>query len=51
MNRYRLPGTVYVFAAPPMSMLAFIHESSRNESEYVIHPRWLSDEVIAVLSD
>ena len=51
MTSYRVPGTVYVFAAPPMSLLAFIHESERAESEYVIHPRWLSDEVITVLSD
>lgn len=41
MYAYPIPGQVYVFTAPPVSLLAFIHESGRRESEYVIEPHWL----------
>ena len=38
---------MYVFTAPPMSLLAFIHhEVGRGEAEYVIDPTYLSDEVV-----
>ena len=40
-------GNMYVFTAPPMSLLAFIHhEVGRGEAEYVIDPTYLSDEVV-----
>jgi hypothetical protein len=40
------PGHVYVFDAPPPSLLAFIHESHRRETEYVIDPQYLSDDTV-----
>lgn len=39
-------GQVYVFDAPPVSLLAFIHESNRGEAEYVIDPQYLSDTTV-----
>jgi hypothetical protein len=36
-------GLIYVFNAPPESLLAFIHDSSRGEAEYVINPESMND--------
>jgi hypothetical protein len=36
-------GLIYVFNAPPEALLAYIHESSRGEAEYVINPEYLND--------
>lgn len=48
---YPIPGDVYVFTAAPVSLLAFIHESDRKESEYVIEPDCLNDDDVKVLSN
>jgi hypothetical protein len=39
--RGRPLGHVYAFEAPPEAMLAFIHETGREESEYVIDSAFL----------
>ncbi len=41
------PGLVYVTTADPKSLLAFIGDGHRRESEYVVDPTYLNDDVIA----
>jgi hypothetical protein len=46
-DRFSGFGNMYVFTAPPMSLLAFIHhEVGRGEEEYVIDSSYLSDETV-----
>jgi hypothetical protein len=41
-------GQVYVFHAPPLSLLAFIDASNRHEREYVVDPSpdYLNDNTV-----
>jgi hypothetical protein len=39
--RGRAVGHVYAFDAPPEAVLAFIHQTGREESEYVVDPAFL----------
>ncbi len=43
--RRRPVGHVYAFDAPPIALLAYIHETGRQESEYVIDRAFLDDAV------
>jgi hypothetical protein len=43
--RGRPVGQVYAFDAPPEALLAYIHETGRQESEYVIDNAFLEDAV------
>jgi hypothetical protein len=43
--RGRAVGHVYAFDAPPDALLAYIHETGRQESEYVIDNAFLKDAV------
>jgi hypothetical protein len=43
--RGRAVGHVYAFDAAPKALLAYIHETGREESEYVIDPAFLKDAV------
>jgi hypothetical protein len=43
--RGRAVGHVYAFDAPPDALLAYIHETGRQESEYVIDNAFLTDAV------
>ncbi|WP_131813448.1 hypothetical protein [Mycobacterium kubicae] len=47
--RGRAHGHVYAIDAPPDTLLAFIHETGREENEYVIDSRFLKDAAVRLV--